>query len=171
MRGTPSYQVEGLLVDLDLFRRTRARGQSRGAEGLTDFDIALGLASGQPFDQLRTAGWSWLLEGERLDHLMGCAIVDVAHIVTTHALAEGDLHRARAAVETARRAAPYDEISRLDLVAVLPAEGHQDAADKLLADDVCNRSDDDLGPVDLPERTAKIISQRGWLKSRRPANH
>lgn len=155
---------------MDLFRRTPARGQSRGAEGFADFNIALRLASGQPFDQLRTAGWSWLLEGERLDHLMGYAIVDVAHIVTTHALAEGDLPRTRAAVETARRAAPYDEISRLDLVAVLSAEGHQDAADKLLVDDVCNRSDDDLGPVDLPQRTHQIIGQRRWLKPRQPEN-
>jgi hypothetical protein len=31
------------------------------------------------------------LEGERLDHIMTSAIVDVDHIVTTHALAVGDL--------------------------------------------------------------------------------
>lgn len=44
------------------------------------------------------------------------------------------------------------------------------AADKLLVDDVCNRSDDDLGPVDLTDRTAPIIGQRQWLRSRRFAN-
>lgn len=134
---------------------------------MTDLEIALRLVSGQPFDQLRPAGWSWLFDGERLDLAMTCAIVDVAHVVTTQALAEGDLVRARTTVETARRAAPYDEISRLDLAAVLYAEGHQEAANKLLIDDVCNRTDDDLGPVALPERTERIIEQRGWLRSPR----
>jgi hypothetical protein len=51
---------------------------------------------GQPFDQLRTGGWSWLHEGDRLDQHMLCAIVDVAHMVTTSALKDGDLGQARA---------------------------------------------------------------------------
>jgi hypothetical protein len=48
-------------------------------------------SGGRRFTELRENGWSWLLEGERLDHIMTSAIVDVGHIVTTHALAVGDL--------------------------------------------------------------------------------
>lgn len=48
----------------------------------------------------RSGNRCWLLDGERLDHIMTCAIVDTAHIVTTHALAVGDLGLARFAAET-----------------------------------------------------------------------
>ena len=90
--GVPAtYALDGVLCDLDLFRRLRARGQSRGAEGMADLVSALQLVSGEPFTDLRKDGWGWLLEGERLDHIMTAAIVDVGHIVTTHALAVGDL--------------------------------------------------------------------------------
>ena len=93
-------RVHGVLSDADLFRRLRARGQARGAEGMADLECALQLVSGEPFSDLREAGWSWLLEGERLDHILTCAIVDVAHIVTTHALTVDDTDLARAAAET-----------------------------------------------------------------------
>lgn len=169
LHGMPTYQVEGLVVDVDLFRRLRARGQPRGNEGMTDLVTAHRLVSGQPFEQLRPAAWSWLLEGNRLDQHMECAIVDVAHVVTTHSLAEDDFDCARTTVETARRAAPYDEISQLDLVAVMSAEGHQELAERLLVGQICNRTEDDMGPVDLPERTQQVIGQRDWLRSRRPA--
>jgi len=33
--GVKTYQVEDVLVDVDLFRRLRARGEARGAEALT----------------------------------------------------------------------------------------------------------------------------------------
>ncbi|CUR54351.1 LysM peptidoglycan-binding domain-containing protein [Nocardioides sp.] len=166
-RGTPSYQVDDVLVDLDLFRRLRMRAQSRGAAGLKDLQTALRLVTGEPFTQLRPVGWTWLLEGERLDHVMGCAVVDVAHILTTHALSVGDLDLARFSAETAYRAAPYDETSRLDLVEVAAVTGHADLAERQLIDGVFNRSDDDLGPVDLPPRTATVVRQRGW--DRRPS--
>jgi len=67
---------------------------------MADLECALQLVSGEPFSDLREAGWSWLLEGERLDHILTCAIVDVAHIVTTHALTVDDTDLARAAAET-----------------------------------------------------------------------
>ena len=73
------------------------------------------------------------------------------------------------AVETGRTAAPYDEVLRLDLVAVTVAEGHPEVAERLLIDDVCNRSDDEHGPVELPQRTAELIREKNWLKATNPS--
>lgn len=111
-----------------------------------------------------------VLEGDRLDHIFTCAIVDVAHIVTTHALAEGDLAMAHEAVEVAHHAAPYDEITNLDLVAVASAEGHEELAEQLLNDRIYNRSDDDLGPVELPPRTHEMTSRRSQNGSQPSGN-
>ena len=155
------YVMTGVETDLDLFRRLRTRGQSRGAAGIEDLRTALTLVTGEPFSDLRPIGWTWLLEGERIDHIMSCAIVDTAHIVTTHALGIGDLELARFAAETSYDAAPYDETSRLDLVAVEKACGRDDVADTLLVDGVFNRSDDDLGPIELPRRTVDVLARHG----------
>ncbi|MFT4083936.1 MAG: LysM peptidoglycan-binding domain-containing protein [Nocardioides sp.] len=169
-RGGYFYQVDDVLLDADLFRRLRARGQARGAAGISDLATALRLVTGQPFGQLRNNGWSWVLEGDRLDHILTCAIVDVAHIVTTHALAEGDLAMAHEAVEIAHHAAPYDEITSLDLVAVASAEGHEELAEQLLNDRIYNRSDDDLGPVELPPRTQDMTNKRAQNGSQPSGN-
>lgn len=169
--GESSYRVLGVLSDADLFKRLRARGEARGVEGVADLDLALRLVSGEPFSDLRPAGWNWLLEGERIDHIMTCAIVDVAHIVTTHALATHDLTLARLAAETGYRAAPYDDISCLDLVEVAAVTGHNEIAERYLIDSILNRSDDDYGPIDLSERTAEICRQRGWNQPRGRTPH
>ena len=162
------YQVEDLLVDVDLFRRLRARGQARGHDGIADLVQALQLVGGKPFDQLRDQGWSWLLDGERLQDLIPCAIVDTAHIVVLDALQRGDLDLARESAETACTAAPYDEVSRLDLAKVLEAQGHADAADQMLSEDVFDRRDDYEPPVDLPMRTKEIVKNNGWGQRRAP---
>ena len=47
-RGRGAYQVEGLLVDADLFRRLRVRGETRGPDGLDDLRQALSLVIGTP---------------------------------------------------------------------------------------------------------------------------
>lgn len=165
--GVPAtYRVDGVLSDLDLFRRLRRRGQSRGGAGMGDLVTALGLVSGEPFTELRNAGWGWLLDGDRIDHVMTAAIVDTAHVVTTHALANDDLDLAAFSARTSYTAAPYDEVARLDLIAVDHALGNHAAADVALLDGVVNRSDDDLGPIDLPPRTAEIIRQRRWQATR-----
>ena len=75
---------------------------------------------------------------------------------------ELDHDLARRAAETAYRAAPDDETSRLDMIAVAAATGHADLVEQRLVDEVLNRSDDGLGPVSLPARTSRIINQRGW---------
>ncbi|MFD1826768.1 LysM peptidoglycan-binding domain-containing protein [Mumia zhuanghuii] len=155
--GVKAYQVEDVLVDADLFRRLRARGEARGAEGIADLKTATTLVAGQPFSLLRERGWSWLLDDERLHETIGCAIVDTAHILVVDALEKNDLPAAREAAETACTAAPYDEICRLDLVKVTAAEGHEEAAEKMLADGVVNRTDDHLPPVTLPERTSAAL--------------
>jgi LysM repeat protein len=159
-RGIGVYEVVGALVDVDLFRRLRVRGESRGPDGINDLLLALRLVSGRPFQKLRLGGWGWLLEGDRLDLQMECAIVDVAHVVVTHSLHAGELDLAEAAAAVALTAAPDEEVPRLDLAAVLEAQGHQAEAERLIREDVCNRSDDNQAPVDLPTRTERIIDAR-----------
>lgn len=164
-----TYTVQGILCDIDLFRRLRTRGQRRGADGIDDLIAALRLCTGAPFSDLRDPGWTWLLEGERIDQVMTCAVLDVAHIVTTHALSIGDGELARFAVAKSYEAAPYDETTNLDLAAVLHAFGRHDEAEEGLLQHVLNRRDDDLGPLDPPARTATIIRQRGWNSKSRTA--
>jgi hypothetical protein len=162
-RGIGVYELEDVLVDADLFRRLRVRGEARGADGMADLAMALSLVSGAPFDQLRADGYEWLSEGARIDHHLICATVDVAHILTTHALATGDITAARAAAQLAQLAAPYEEIPRLDLVAVRAAEGHLEESEAYLREQVANRSDDGGAPEDLSERTQSILRRRQWL--------
>jgi len=137
--------------------------ETRGPDGLDDLRQALSLVIGTPFAQLRRDGGAWLAEGDRLDQILLCAIVDVAHLVTTASLQQGNLSQAQAAAELAARVAPDEETPRLDIAAVLEAEGHHQAAERILHE-VCNRSDDEDGiPDDLPPRTEHIIDNRAWL--------
>lgn len=153
--GVWTYQVDDVLVDADLFRRLRARGQARGKHGEEDFDTALRLVEGSPFSGLRETGWSWLLDADsRDDEILACAIVDVAHDVVTAALRDEDVDRASEAVTIATLASPYDEIARVDRAAVLVAQGHEDAAREFLATAVHNRRDDHMGPIEPPLTTA-----------------
>ena len=115
-------------------------------------------------------GWAWLHEGDRLDHHLTVAIVDVAHTVTTHALHAGDLQQARLAAETALLAAPEEEIPRLDLARVAKAEGLHDQAERILRDEVCNRSHDDGPPPDLSDRTQTLLEPRDWTRKNRSAS-
>ena len=168
-RGVGVYQVQDVLVDADLFRRLRVRGQARGADGLPDLVRALDLVQGPPFSQVRADAWSWLYEGDRLDHHLTCAVVDVAHLVITQALLSGDTLTARAAVETALRAAPAEEVSRLDLAAVGHADGHREEMQRFLRAEVFNRTDDDGPPPDLPARTQTIADKHGWGRNDKAA--
>jgi len=162
-RGVGVYQLAGLIVDADLFLRLRLRGQARRQHGIDDYATALRLVTGTPFAHVRS-GAAWLIGGDRLDHYYTAAIVDVAHIVTTNALAAGDTSTARAVVDIAQLAAPHEEIPRLDAAAVAAAEGHPDSAHRIVIDQVCNRSDDGLPPMQLNERTKQILTRhRDWL--------
>ena len=169
-RGVGVYQVLDVLVDVDLFRRLRVRGLSRGPDGVEDLRQALRLVQGRPFDQLRLGGWSWLSEGDRLDHHMICAIVDVAHLVTTYSLQAGDTRQARLAAETAALAAPDEEIPKLDLAAVAEAGGHHSEAGRILRDEVCNRTDGEGAPPELSDRSRQVIASRNWQNRTRQAS-
>lgn len=101
-----------------------------------------------------------------MDHIMTCAIVDVGHIVTTHGLATGDLDLAEFASTTSLSAAPFDEVVQLDMVAVQRAYGDTVGSDARLRDNVCNRRDDELPPIEVPARSAKIAEHKAWFPKR-----
>jgi hypothetical protein len=158
-----AYKIEGVLCDVDLFRRLRARAQSKGAAGMNDLISALRLVTGEPFSRLHDRHWSWLLEGERWDHIMTSAIVDVGHIVSAHALANHDTELALWAARTTYAAAPFDEVAQLDVIQAVAAGGYAEQVRKQLAERVFNRSDDDQPPIELPQRTAEIVENKKWV--------
>ncbi|SHJ20744.1 LysM domain-containing protein [Tessaracoccus bendigoensis DSM 12906] len=159
-RGVGLYLVEDLLVDADLFRRLRARGLARGREGIEDLETALQLVTGRPFDQLRPAGWAWLIDGDRVDHHMVCAVTDVAHILVTHHLQSGDLDAAKHAATIALTADPDSETARLDLAGIMVHDGRTTSARRILADALGDNADLDLTP-----RASDILNGKNWLKT------
>ncbi|MBC7593419.1 MAG: LysM peptidoglycan-binding domain-containing protein [Kineosporiaceae bacterium] len=161
-RDTGAYEIPDALVDIDLFRRLRLRGETRGASGIEDLTRALTLVEGRPFDRLRPSGWGWLLEGDRMDHHLTCAIVDVAHVLVTQHLQEGNSDLARSAATIAVRAAPEEDTPRLDLAAVLRSQGALSESERILLDGVCERREGGDAPIDLPERSRQIIDSRSW---------
>ena len=162
-RGIPVYEVIGLLCDADLFKRLRVRGQARGQQGIDDLVAGLRLVDGRPFDQLRPGGYGWLAETP-LDLYLTAGVVDVAHIVATHALASGDLESARWASETAIAAAPSEDKPRLDLACALSALGRTDEADNYVAAAIYNRSDDGGPPPTPSGRTTEVLEARGRIR-------
>lgn len=164
--GVNVYQLvdEGVLVDWDLFKRLRLRGEARGgSEGRADLMKALQLVSGRPCDRLRESGWTWLADGERHDLYMPAAITDIALTLTTHFLNEQDTTHAREVNEIALLAAPDEEATKLCMVQIARAEGHRSEAERILRDDVCNRTDDGQAPVELNDRTKTLIGNQDWL--------
>ena len=156
IRGQQVYRLEGILADDDLFRRLRARAEARGPEGIDDLCRALELVAGPPYDQQRPKGYGWLVDTPH-DHYLTAGIVDIAHVVATHALAEGDPHLALWAAEKAILAAPSEDKPRLDLARAMKAMGHVDEADAYLDEQVLNRTDDDRPPLDASDRTMQVL--------------
>lgn len=122
--GTPwlaevHYKLEdGYLLDWHLFRRLRARGQSRGPDGIADLRAALELVCGVPlagYERIAAttrSPYNWLPTSEiDPDHLVA-AIVDTASELAQLCLASGDTTGARWAVDQAWQADPdrnYDQ--------------------------------------------------------------
>ena len=159
-RGVPIYEAPDVLCDADLFRRLRIRAQARGSDGIEDLKTALDLVEGRPFDQLRPRGYGWLAETP-VDHQLTAAIVDVAHLVSTHCLAAGDTDGARWAAEKGMSAAPMEEKPRLDLIAALVADGRDVAVAQELIRDLYDEGellDDDEDPT---ARTAELLARLG----------
>lgn len=163
--GKNVYQLDtgpgGVIVDTKLFERKKTRAHARGEDGMLDLRQALLLVDRVPFSMLREDGWSWMLDGlnsDRPDHQATRMISDSAHLLTTHYLKQGAVKDASAVAKIGVLAAAYEEVMQLDFARVLKAEGRGDEAEKLLSEEVYNRSDDGLAPKDLSERTNKIIS-------------
>lgn len=154
-RGIAVYQVDDLLVDVDLFERLRRRAGRAGVDGTEDLCAALSLVAGRPFDQLRPGGWSWLVD-LNVDNAMVCAVVDVAHDLVEHFLTLDEPARARAAAETALLAAPSDPIPKLDLGGVAHHEGHTKEA-RRIALEVVQDSELDGLPADLGKRVGDQV--------------
>lgn len=157
--GGGRYEVNGLLVDADLFRRLRVRGEARGADGQPDLKKALTLVTGQPLRDIKLGSW---LVDSGLNHHLTYAIVDTAHLVCTIALANHDHQAARAAAELAILAAPHEEIPRLDLIAVATAEGRRSEADHLIRATLNGDTTDT--PHELSARADAILNRHENLR-------
>ncbi|MBP8918088.1 MAG: LysM peptidoglycan-binding domain-containing protein [Micropruina sp.] len=160
-QGTGLYLIEDLLCDEDLFRRLRMRGESRGADGLEDLRLALRLVAGTPYDGIRARGGAWLAES-RIDQHLLCAIVDVAHTVSTITLEQGNLQQARAAAELAALAAPDEVTPQLDLAAIANQEGDTAAAARIARAAISGRVAG-AEPTDPPDRAEAILRAHRWL--------
>lgn len=162
--GVGRYLIDDVLIDAELFRRLRVRGQARGVDGIADLRAALDLVTGRPFDlptsrQGAAGGYSWLVEeNSRLDHEYAAMIVDVAHTVATHHLAAGEPELAAAAAHVALKAGSYEDVPLLDLVAACDAQDNRAEADAYVARILVNH--DAEVEEDLPPRTAEILFRR-----------
>lgn len=112
--GVRAYELQGVLVDADLFRRLRLRGQAKGPGGLDDLRAALSLVTGEPLTGFKDNRGNWVYDGDRVDQQLVVAIADVAHIVATAEHQAGNHTAARDAALAAIKADPYGETARLD---------------------------------------------------------
>lgn len=156
LRNEGIYLIEDLLCDANLFRRLRVRGEAAAAAGIDDLANALRLVTGKPYEQLRRRGGLWLAETRDDQHLL-VGVVDVAHLLTTHALATGDLRRARAAAELARAVAPGEVTPQLDLAVMAEHEGSPDTADRIAREVTDWLDGTGEGPLDIGQRADTIL--------------
>jgi len=155
-----TYRIDDVLIDVELFRRLRTRGAARGADGIADFEAALALVSGVPFDGQRPKGYGWLIDN-RVDHYCTAMIADVSHIVATHYLAINEPEKAAAAAQVALKAGSHEDTALLDA-----AGGCFDAGNRAEGASYIKRIMARHGAEeeeDLPKRTYEILLRRGWL--------
>lgn len=132
MQRDTTYRLRGHVLDWDLFRRLRKRGQARnGAHhpgAVADFEAALSLVRGPLFSGIRHRGYAWLFNDDQRVYLhMPGVIVDTAHELVDIALNSGDTDGARRAADIARTVDVDAASDRplLDLMRVAHAEGNQ----------------------------------------------
>ena len=155
-----TYRIDGVLIDMELFRRLRTRGAARGADGIADFEAALALVAGVPFDDQRPNGYGWLSDN-RVDDDCTAMISDVSHIVATHYLAINEPEKAAAAAQVALKAGSHEDTALLDA-----AGGCFDAGNRAEGASYIKRIMARHGAEeeeDLPKRTYEILLRRGWL--------
>ena len=151
------YQLDGALVDAELFRRLRARAVARGHAGIPDLQKALDLVQGVPFSDTRSERYAWLADTP-VDHHYVAMIVDVAHSLATHYLAAGQPTEAEQAALVATKAGTTEDIALLDLIAACDAQDNRSQAEAYIADIM--RYNDAEVEEDLPIRTAEILYRR-----------
>lgn len=154
----------GALLDWQLFRRLRARGEARGAAGAADLRHALELVRGEPLAGAElpySSGYrnpyTWLPGSDVQPHNLASAIVDTAHQLVDLYLAAGDITGARWAVERAWLADParLDDHPWVDAMRVARADGRS-AELRALLDDLVRTRDVEV-PEDLTPDTYAAI--------------
>jgi hypothetical protein len=157
-RTAGHYELTGLLYDADLFRRLRLRGQTRGPAGIADFMKALSLVGGPAYHGIRERGGIWLTDHRDDQHLL-VAIVDTAHVAATMAMQTGDQGTARRAAETAMRAAPDEDMPKVDLAAAIAADDEVRESVELTR--IIKKQRDSDGPLNLDRRTTELLRVHG----------
>ncbi|GGM51691.1 peptidoglycan-binding protein [Dactylosporangium sucinum] len=165
----------GALLDWQLFRRLRARGEARGADGAEDLRRALELVRGEPLagaDLPYSSGYrnpyTWLPGSDIQPHNLASAVVDTAHRLVDLCLDAGDGAGARWAVERAWLADParLDDHPWIDAMRVARADGRS-AELRALLDGLVRTREVEV-PEDLsPDTYAAINDLIGeFLRSR-----
>lgn len=113
MGGDQVYRIaDGYQFDWHLFRRFRARGESRGAAGAGDLRQALEFVRGAPLAGVHDvytadrAAYAWLPDSEITPTHLVAAVADTAHQLIQLYLDAGDLAGARWALDKAWLADP-----------------------------------------------------------------
>ncbi|GAB1646836.1 LysM peptidoglycan-binding domain-containing protein [Krasilnikovia sp. MM14-A1259] len=159
----PYHLVEGYLFDWVLFRRLRARGEARDADGAADLRAALELVRGAPFagveDGYHTqrTPYAWLPDSDVAPMHLVAAIVDTAHQLVELYQAAGDLPGAHWAVEQAWLADPERHESQpwRDAMRLAHAEGRDSELAALINDLMRHRDAEDA--EDLDPTTYKLV--------------
>ncbi|MEV2240155.1 peptidoglycan-binding protein [Micromonospora sp. NPDC049891] len=156
----------GVLLDWQLFRRLRARGEARGVAGIADLRQALELVRGEPLAGAElpySSGYrnpyTWLPGSDVQPHNLASAVVDTAHQLVDLYLAVGDTTGARWAVERAWLADParLDDHPWIDAMRVARADGRS-AELRALLDDLVRTREAEV-PEDLSPDTYAAVHE------------
>ncbi|MEN3308889.1 MAG: hypothetical protein V7603_5091 [Micromonosporaceae bacterium] len=160
-----SYRLrEGYLLDWWLFRRLRARGESRGPAGANDLRQALALVRGVPlagadvaYSAVARNPYPWLPKSDIQPYHLASGVVDTAHRLVELCLEGGDIATARWAVDQAWLADTEraSDIAWRDLLRVADAEGNTAELEQLL-DGLMQARDAEV-PEDLDKATYGLL--------------
>jgi hypothetical protein len=152
--------AETVLVDWNLLRRLRRRGEARGHDGTEDLRQALRLVRGRPFANTRAGRYAWLVLDD-LNLTIAHAVVDVAHDLAIRLLVAGDPAAARWAAEQAQLADDADDRPFCDLMTAAHAEG-KTAEVRGLLNRLMRLHEADV-EEDLPPATFELVNRLLYL--------